>query len=273
VPPGGELGPVVSRPHLALVPANRVRARLRAPSARVLVVVAAMLAAVGLLYAAARITSLFALTEVEVTGGPAAVRESVRATAEPFLGESLVSLDQDELRRRLEALPTVRSLRVDRAFPHTLQISVVPERPLAVVRMGGAAWLVSERGRVIRSFAGAGTGRRATIWTASEPNLEPGASVQGESVRAALKALRQLPDRFPERVQSARAQDGSVTMVLVGGTELRLGEVGALPLKLAVATRVLRTMTASERAALAYLDVSVPERPVGGSTLDSQLEG
>jgi hypothetical protein len=62
-------------------------------------------------------------------------------------------------------------------------------------------------------------------------------------------------------------------MVLAGGTELRLGEVGALPLKLAVATRVLLIMTASERAALAYLDVSVPERPVGGSTLDSQLEG
>jgi hypothetical protein len=32
-------------------------------------------------------------------------------------------------------------------------------------------------------------------------------------------------------------------------------------------------MSADDAAALAYVDVSVPERPVGGTTLNSQLEG
>ena len=54
--------------------------------------------------------------------------------------------------RQLESLSTVRSVRMDRAFPHTLRITVVPERPLAVVRRGQDAWLVSEQGRVIREL-------------------------------------------------------------------------------------------------------------------------
>jgi len=46
-----------------------------------------------------------------------------------------------------------------------------------------------------------------------------------------------------------------------------------MALKLAVAARVLAGMSAEEAAELAYLDVSVPERAVGGTSLDSQLEG
>ena len=62
-------------------------------------------------------------------------------------------------------------------------------------------------------------------------------------------------------------------MVLADGTELRLGNAVSLALKLAVAARVLQGMSTAERAALGYLDVSVPERAVGGTSLNSQLEG
>jgi hypothetical protein len=55
-----------------------------------------------------------------------------------------------------------------------------------------------------------------------------------------------------------------VTLVLASGAELRLGERTSLPLKLAVAARVLGTMTAEERGELGYLDVTVPALPVGG---------
>ncbi|HXV94941.1 MAG TPA: FtsQ-type POTRA domain-containing protein [Gaiellaceae bacterium] len=263
---------MVTRPHLALVPANGLSGRLRTALVRVLGVLAVLLAVLGLAYAAARYTSLFALQELEVTGGSAAVNEAVRTAGQPFLGESLVAIDRDEVRRRLAALPTVRAVRVDRAFPHTLRVAVVPERALAVVRNGQEAWLVSERGRVIRA-ADSAAAARPLVWTASEPDLAPGATVQGENVVLALQALRLLPERFPERVVTARAYAGEITFVVAGGTEIRLGRADGLGLKLAVAARVLGSVTASERAELAYLDVSVPEKAVGGSSLDSQLEG
>jgi cell division protein FtsQ len=236
----------------------------------VAIVFATLLACAGLAYAAARYTSLFALQEIEVTSGPVGVREDVREVGRQFLGTSLVSLDQDELRAQLTALPTVEAVRFDRAFPHTLRISVVPEEPLAVVKDGLGAWLVSKRGRVIRSAAL--ETRRPVVWI-PPAELEPGAIVGDENGRLALDALRQLPGGFPERIESARASEGAVTLVLAGGDELRLGAAQSLGLKLAIAARVLDGMSSAERAGIGYLDVSVPERAVSGVSLNSQLEG
>ena len=61
--------------------------------------------------------------------------------------------------------------------------------------------------------------------------------------------------------------------MLASGLEILLGRADQAAVKLAVAARVLGAMTAADRATLAYLDVSVPEKVVGGATLDSQLEG
>lgn len=254
------------------MPANG-RGRVRAPSRRVVAVVVAAVAVLALAYAAARFTSLFALRDLEVAGGSKAVQASVRDAARPFLGESLVTLDREEVRRRLGAIPTVRSVTVDRAFPHTLRIVVAQERALAVVRNGREAWLVSERGRVIRAAPPQASATRPVVWTASEPDLAPGTIVRAESVRVALTGLRHLPAGFPEPVRSARADGGELTILLDSGTEVRLGSAESVPLKLAVAARVLRALAPAERDALAYLDVSVPERAVAGSSLNSQLEG
>jgi cell division protein FtsQ len=246
------------------VPAHGLRGRLRAPSARVLAIGSSIVAAIGLLYLGARETPVFALQELEISGVSPAVRRSIEAASKPYVGESLVALDRDELRRQLESLSTVRSVSMDRAFPHTLRISVVPERPLAVVRRGPDAWLVSEHGRVIRELDRGRRNARTNVWTGPDTNLVVGVTVHDAELRAVLDALRRVPDTFPARVSMARVEDEEVTLVLANGIELLLGERTALPLKLAVAARLLRTLTAEERGELGYLDVTVPRMPVGG---------
>jgi hypothetical protein len=57
--------------------------------------------------------------------------------------------------------------------------------------------------------------------------------------------------------------DGQLLLKLRSGFELRLGEPSDLRLKLAIARRALRTVPAGST----YLDVSVPGRPVAGSTV------
>jgi cell division protein FtsQ len=262
---------VVSRPQLALVRGNELRDRVRANVPRTLAILAIVLAVIGLGYAAARFTSLFALRELDVKGGPPEVRAAVREAGSPFLGQSLVALDQDELLSSLAELPTVRSARIDRAFPHTLRIVVVAERALAVVRNGQESWLVSEQGHVIRPANLEKT--RPVVWTTPGTVLQPGALVEDDNVRLALEGLRNLPPDFPEEVEMARAAGGSVVLDLENGMELRLGTAESMSLKLAVAGRVLRSLSATERDDLTYLDVSVPERVVGSATLDPQLEG
>jgi len=247
------------------VPANGLRPRLRVPSARTLGIAGAVLGVLGLLYLAARETPVFAVREVDVTGAPPVVREAVLEAATPFLGESLVALDRDELRRSLEALPTVRSFRIDRAFPHTLRIAVAPERPLAVLRHGKRGWLVSERGRVMQEIDASVAAARPRIWIGQGTRVESGEQVDSAGVRAGLRVLRRVPDDFPVRIRAVQARDGAVTLVLAGDAELRLGTEDALTVKLHVAGRVLRALTVQERRDLAYLDVTVPERPVAAS--------
>ena len=255
---------VVRRPQLALVPAQALRPVLSVrPGRKAGAVAAAVVVALVLAYLAARETPLFAVDRIEVRGAPALVDRDVRSAAGPFVGESLVGLDADELRRRLEALPSVRSFRYDRAFPHTLRIAVVPEEPAALVRRGPDAWLVSARGRVIRAVETDTLRRYPRISHAGGAPLVPGATLEDEAALLALAAVRRLPSSFPVRVRSTRAAEDGITMVLAGGTELRLGDRESLSLKLAVAGRILRSLTAGERLGLSYLDVSFPERPVG----------
>ena len=60
-----------------------------------------------------------------------------------------------------------------------------------------------------------------------------------------------------------RVREHDLTFLLASGLELRLGELRAVRLKLAIATRILPRILAS--GGYAYLDVSVPERPVAGT--------
>jgi hypothetical protein len=58
-----------------------------------------------------------------------------------------------------------------------------------------------------------------------------------------------------------RESGTELTLVLRSGLQVRLGGVGDLRLKLAIARRILRAVGA-DSGSTGYLDVSVPERPV-----------
>jgi cell division septal protein FtsQ len=255
---------VVRRPHLSILPAYAVRP-VRLPSSRkVLAVASAGCVVLGLLYLAARETPLFAVRTIEISGAPRKVRAEIIRSTKPYMGRSLVSLDGDELRARLEALPSVRSLRSDRAFPHTLRIVVVPEKPAAVLRAGQDGWLVSARGRIIRRLLPKKLGERPRIRLPGRVTLSPGQRITDRSTMLALRVVAAVPHDFPTRIHSVRAREGLVTIVLAGDVELRLGEGTAVALKLAVAAEVLHALSAEERATLGYLDLTVPDRAVAG---------
>jgi cell division protein FtsQ len=215
----------------------------------------------------ARHSSFFDVRHVEVTGAPPHVARQVERVLRPDVGTSLLDLDASRVRGRLLALPTVRSVRLDRAFPNTLRVAVVPERPVAVLRQGAAAWLVSARGRVLRSMERRARRGLPRIWLGRAIRVETGRMVEGDA-RAAVAAAAIAGRRLPARVATARARPDELTLVLRSGVELRLGEPSDVRLKLRVLARVLPLV----EAGTAYVDVSLPERPVAGFDLNSQVE-
>ena len=239
------------------------------PSARSLLLWFGVLGGVLLALVVARETPLFGVRAIEVTGAPPGVQRQVERALQDRRGESLVGLDLDAAQTDITALSTVAAVSFDRAYPHTLRVTVVPERPVAVVRQGAAAFVVSDRGRVIASVPRTKRPELARIWVARDVPLEPGAIVDGD-LRIAVGAVAPLAGvRFPGRVVSVATEEEQLTLRLGSGLELRLGEPTHVDLKLAVAGRVLPLLPAGS----GYLDLSVPDRPVAGPpTLDSQVE-
>jgi cell division protein FtsQ len=252
------------RPALALP-------RLRFPLGRTLVGVGVVVGVLSLGYLAARSTSIFALQSVAVSGARGAAEADVRAALRPLDGESLVTVDTDTVERQLSALPSVRAAQVDRAFPHGLRVVVIPERPVAVLRSGRAAWVLAGSGRVIRDTDSNTNRRLPRIWLAAGAVFEPGATLAIPTASKALRAIASLPAQFPVQVRTARATGDSVVLALSIGMEVRLGSADDLDAKLAAAAAVLRGLSVSERAEFDYLDVSLPERPVAG--VNSQVDG
>jgi cell division protein FtsQ len=256
----------------AALPARRPLPALgRLPSRRSLAVGFGLLALGIGAYALARQTSLFALREVEVRGGSPALEAQVQEALAPELGRSLVAIRAGQIEDRLASVPGVLAVRLDRDFPHTLELVVTPERPVLVLRRGKDGWVVSARGRVLRKLRNTRLSPLPRLWVPKDADVQVGAMLAPESGGAAAIALAPIVgSAFPARVRAARFANGELTFVLRSGLELRLGDPGDLRLKLAVARRLLLLEGSGTTAT--YLDVSVPERPVVGGG-NPQVEG
>jgi cell division protein FtsQ len=232
-----------------------------APSLRSLLVAFAIaITAIGG-YFIARDTSIFAVRTIEVDGASSSVALQVRQALRDDVGTGLLRLDLDRVRQEVAAVPTVASATFDRAFPHTLRIVVVPERPVAVVRQGAASFLVSARGRIMARLAHGARPKLPRIWVGKGTVFTVGGIVPSvlDGSLAAVAPLRAM--RFPARVASVRSESDELSLVLHSGVELRLGDSSDVRLKLAVAAKVLPLVASDTR----YVDVSVPDRPVAGS--------
>jgi cell division protein FtsQ len=210
-------------------------------------------------YLVARETALFAIDRIEVQGGSPSVAAQIRQTLASLVGKPLVGLDGSAVLRKVVALPTVVSASYDRAFPHTLRITVVPERPAAVLRRGPDSWLVSTRGRVMEPLSSTAVPRLPRIWIPTRTTVRLGAEVTADGAGIAAHAVG-LAGAFAARVASASSGEGGLIFHLHSGLELLLGDGGDIKLKVAVAERVLAMLPAGST----FLDVSSPGRPVSG---------
>jgi cell division protein FtsQ len=238
-----------------------------APSWRSLLTGALLLALAAGAYFGARETSVFAVRTIDVEGASPRVAAQVRDALAPLAGTSLLKVGDGDVQRHLSGLITVAAASSDRDFPHTLRVYVRIERPLAVLRQGAVAWLVSADARVLRELPHPRLSSLPRVW------LPASASVTAEAVLGdplglgavtALSALARHP--IGARVRDVRTGEHELTLILRSGLEVRLGDTADLGLKLVVARNVLPRL-----APPGYLDVSVPERAVAYA--NSQVEG
>ncbi len=251
---------------VAELPRPRVDPRRLLPSGPSLAIGFGLLAAAIAAYGVARETSLFAIHRIEIVGASPAVARGVQEALTPLRGQSLVGLESSDLDRRIAGLSDVIGVTHDRAFPHTLRVYVLPERPLLVLRRGDESWLVSARARVVRPLAKGASADLPRVWVPKEVGVAVGDTLADTTARHAVRLLSLARLELPARVRAVRIEHGDAALILRSGVEVRLGREHDLPLKLAVAARILPRLGSDTT----YLDVAVPDRPVAGTETEAQ---
>jgi cell division protein FtsQ len=240
------------------------------PSPRSVAVGLALLVVAFAAYVGARTTSVFAVRQIEISGGSPLAREGAADALRPVVGASLLEVDSTLLERRLVQVPQVASVRFDRDFPHTLKVVVVPEHPVLLLRRGKEGWVVSARGRVMRRVTNTRVSTLPRMWVPPRTQVVVGSMLDARSGGLAPAIFGPLAAaRFPAHVQFVRAGAKELTLVLRSRMEVRLGGIDDLRLKVAIARRILLAVGAQPGG---YVDVSVPERPVVRSA-ESQVAG
>jgi len=214
---------------------------------------------------------MFSVQRIEVEGAPAPVAAHVEAALAPIRGKSLLALHGADVEQRLSRLTDVSSVSYDRDFPHTLRVLVRPERPAVIARRGAGAWLVSTSAKVLAAVPPGKHHAYPQVWLTASDDPQVGSVLADRFGLRAVRALA-IAQRvgFKTRVGTVQAHDHQLTFLLASGLALRLGDLRAIRLKLAVASQILPKLR-DTGGGYTYLDVSVPGRPVAGSTLGSTL--
>ncbi len=248
------------------------RAGIRVPHLKWIAIGAGVAALAVGAYAVARETSLFAVRTIDVAGGSPRIKAEVRRALRPELGRSLISLSGADINRRIAKLPDVVSVTFDRSFPSTLHVSVKVERAVLLVRQGSSSWVVSSRGRVMRRVTKPAKSSLPRLWLPKSVHVAVGATLPRYDGKLAAAAVAPIaPGSFHGGIRNVASSPDQLTLVLAAGPQIRLGDIGDLHLKLTIARRILHIASQSTTSpSAAYVDVSVPERPVLG-TGESQV--
>ncbi len=204
-----------------------------------------------------RDSSLVEVREIEVTGATANQAEIAAALQGAVAGMSTLNVDESKLIEAVSVFPTVASLKIDASPLHKLGIEVTERLPVAVAESGGRDVPVSADGYLLRGLE-------------AERGLPPielterpqGASL-GEHDGEVTALLGSLPEDLAGGIEGARydPDEAGVAIDLENGIELRMGDESDPDAKWAAAAAVLAD---PELGAPAYVDVSVPEKPVSG---------
>lgn len=214
-------------------------------------------------YVALRSSPVFGIDEIVVTGAKGSAADQIRARADAAVGpRSLLAVDPQAVADAVAGLPLVRSVHVDRAFPHQLRIRVVAERAAAIVETGTSRYSIARSGRVMGEAPKASRLPRLSAGAAAVP--EPGHALP-PSTRDQVRLAAALLDHSDLRVTLIADDQSGLSARLQGGTELRLGDGSVLDRKLVIAASLLARQPRGvdgEPIPLRYLDVSVPDHPV-----------
>ncbi len=195
---------------------------------------------------------------IDVEGASHTPRSEVLEASGVRFGQPMVDVDEGAAVRAVAALPWVRTATVERRWPDSVVIRVVERDPVAAAPAAGDGWaVVDATGQVLALLDSPPSNLLALDGIA--PAGPPG-SVLGGPAAGLLVVAAAVPADLRTRVAAVQAgPEGGVELRLQPEGTVRLGPPQQLAEKFRAALTVLGQV---DTAALATLDVRIPESPV-----------
>jgi cell division protein FtsQ len=203
---------------------------------------------------------LVAVDRVQVTGLTS--RDAARASAaleQAARRSTTLHVDHGALDSARERFPSIRAIRVQTDFPHGMHVTVIEQRPAAVLVVGAKRIPVAGDGSILSSLPV--TGSLPVV------KVDPGGAIPAkrltpsrtlDAVRVAGGAPALLTPRLSKVTRDAKK--GWIVQI-ANGPQLIFGSITRLADKWAAAVRVLADRDA---AGADYIDVRIPDRPAAG---------
>jgi cell division protein FtsQ len=246
------------------------RAVLTLPGALVLAVPARMrrrglvLAAVTLVLFALymlvlRDIGLVAVDKVQVTGLTGRDAQRASAALQDAARESTtLHVHRGALDAAAGRFPSIRAIRVQTDFPHGMRVTVIEQRPAAMLVAGGRRIPVAGDGSILTALPVSGDLPVVNVGAGTIPSKRLTPSGTLDAVRVAGGAPAELTPRLSKVTRDAHK--GWIVQV-ADGPQLIFGTATRLADKWAAAVRVLADKDA---AGADYIDVRIPDRPAAG---------
>jgi cell division protein FtsQ len=213
------------------------------------------IATVGALAWSGSRSALFDVDHIDVAGAFLVSPAEAAEAAEPLQRVPLAEVDPTATAHRIEALPFVRSARVERVFPNRVRIRLRERMPAAfATRPAGGFALLDGTGRVLADRPDRPTDLPEVSGAGEIP--PPGEWLR--PARPALAVYLALTEPLRRQVSLA-AVEGESVVLRVGGRDIRFGPPEHLEAKVAALGALLDHL--GDRPVM-VVDVRVPSAPV-----------
>jgi cell division protein FtsQ len=243
----------------ATAPPHRRAPKPRTPAVRrrrrLLVLVLALLLLAAVAWGVS-VSPFFDVDHVRVLGTSRLTAAQIQTAAGVHSGDAMLWIDTSGAVRGIEALPYVRSAKLQREWPDTVRITVQERTPVAWIEGSGGKVLVDRTGRVLEAVAAAPPAMPQLIGAKVVP--PPGGRIDAVGAARVAGALTGLAAAGTTSVETT---DHGILLHLAGGPEVRMGEATGIGVKIRAGLAVLN---ACDGKPVTYVDVSVPTNPVAG---------
>jgi cell division protein FtsQ len=183
-------------------------------------------------------SSLLSVQDVKVVGAHNLDQASLVAIS-GLRGQNMLTMSDDGARRRLLAIPAIRSVDIRREWPNSVVIAVEERTPVAFWSVAGHDFPVDQEGVVLSAGTPDGPAPRIVEVTPGRV-LVPGDRVHPDALAFAQRIMAESPRFLEANVAELEYEAGvGVTVIFDGGMRVTFGDDRSYDYKIAVLSELL----------------------------------